>query len=443
MAENRGMAQLRTWKTGRSRWKIALASATLGCVLISDAAWCAKKNQPSTSVQTSQSQPANRIPLQSLGFQPPGTTVAFDHTSVLSLSFLDADHVLFTFRLGGLLKRLPDCPRDDEDQQIRALVLELPSGKVTASADWRMHDHGQYLWSLKDGQVLIRQRDALFTTDSTLQLRPYAETKSRIEAVQESPDGKLLLVQIDVERHGEEEHQKLADEAQKNGASPPREDVELIAMQPENKTVLARSRVHRPVFVPMIQQGFIDALPGKKTEWDIRYAPFKGEPQLIGRVNSTCPPAATPLDADVISVRTCPASGGDQQAIVFRLNGERLWTAPWDSHFVWPKYSYAQRADRVAVGALRLSHSVTALDPINDEDIEAARVQVIDVLTGKVQLAVQAKPVVSAGQNFALSPDGLKFAILRDDAVELYDLPPPAAPPPSAVTAAAASKPGK
>ncbi len=441
MADNREMVRLRIWRTEETRRRTALVSAALLCLLGSNAAWCGSKNPP--PAQTSQIAPSLRIPLQPLGFQMPGKTVAIDRTSVLALSFLDSDHLLFTFRLGGLLKRLPDCPREDEDQEIRAVVLELPSGKVSATADWRMHDHGRYLWPLSTGQVLIRQRDTLFTTDATLHLKPYVESKAHMQAVQESPDGKLVLVEIDAERHGQEEHQKLVDEARQNGSSPPHEDVELIALQPKDATVLARSLVHHPLLLPMIQQGFVEVLPDKKTDWLIRYAPFKGDPQLIGKVNSTCTPSPTPLDANVFSLMTCPPAGGDRQAVAFRLTGERLWTAPWDSHFVWPKYSYAAEADRVAVGALRLNHSVSAIDLINDEDIEADRVQVIDTATGKIQLALEAKPVISAGQNFALSPDGLKFAILRDNAVELYELPLLATLPPPAVSTAAASKPGK
>ena len=103
--------------------------------------------------------PAMRIPVAPLGFQPPGTSVSTDRTSVLSLSFLDQDHLLFTFRVAGLMKRLPDCPRDDEDQLIRAVVLELPSGKAVAQTEWRMHDYGRYLWPLTDGRVIVRQRD--------------------------------------------------------------------------------------------------------------------------------------------------------------------------------------------------------------------------------------------------------------------------------------------
>jgi hypothetical protein len=68
-------------------------------------------------------------------------------------------------------------------------------------------------------------------------------------------------------------------------------------------------------------------------------------------------------------------------------------------------------------------------------------VGVFDTITGEVRIVKNASPVSSAGQNFALSPDATRFAILKDGAVEVYDLPPlnpPAAPetPPATPTAA-------
>jgi hypothetical protein len=39
-------------------------------------------------------------------------------------------------------------------------------------------------------------------------------------------------------------------------------------------------------------------------------------------------------------------------------------------------------------------------------------------------------PILTAGQNVALSPDGTRFAVLRNGAIEIYDLPPVAAPQP-------------
>jgi hypothetical protein len=375
-----------------------------------------------------------RIPVAPLGFNAPGPTVSTDRTSVLSLNFLDQDHLLFTFRLGGLLKRLPDCPRDDEDQEIRAVVVEIPSGKVTAQADWRMHDFGHYLWPLNDGRVLVRQRDKLFIAGPSLELQPYLQIDSRLREVQVAADAKLLLVEVDRERHEPEEHRKLIEESEKNGTSPPHEDVELAILRPDTKLMLARSHVRSAVHLALIQDGFVEALPGKKDEYVLQFTPFKGEPRVFGRVASACQPSEVVLSADVLSILICRATVDDHQAVAVNMEGKKLWETPWDGHFIWPNYVYATKTGRFAVGALHMSHALSALDPQNREDVVGQRVQVIDAASGKVQLAVQATPVVGAGQNFALSADGRRFAVLHDGAIETYDLPPvsPPEPPQSA-----------
>ena len=64
---------------------------------------------------------------------------------------------------------------------------------------------------------------------------------------------------------------------------------------------------------------------------------------------------------------------------------------------------------------------------LNDEDVQAQRVQVIDATTGTVLLATTASPILPAGENFALSPDGQQLAVLREGAIEVYNVPAAAA----------------
>jgi hypothetical protein len=71
------------------------------------------------------------------------------------------------------LARAPNHRAEDDDQQIRAVVLDLRTGKVAQQAEWRMHDRSQYLWPYKDGKFLVRLRDTLFVTDPTLTLEPF------------------------------------------------------------------------------------------------------------------------------------------------------------------------------------------------------------------------------------------------------------------------------
>jgi hypothetical protein len=50
-------------------------------------------------------------------------------------------------------------------------------------------------------------------------------------------------------------------------------------------------------------------------------------------------------------------------------------------------------------------------------------VVVYQMASGKQILRVECSPIEPAGQNFALSPDGLHLALIRDNSIEIYNLP--------------------
>jgi hypothetical protein len=70
-----------------------------------------------------------------------------------------------------------------------------------------------------------------------------------------------------------------------------------------------------------------------------------------------------------------------------------------------------------------VTRPISAFDALYPDDITAQLAGVYDTETGKLVLVKDASPVLTAGQNVALSPDGTRFAILRHGAVEVYDLP--------------------
>ncbi len=54
----------------------------------------------------------------------------------------------------------------------------------------------------------------------------------------------------------------------------------------------------------------------------------------------------------------------------------------------------------------------------------AESVDVIQNDSGKTLFHTECRPAARAGQNFAFAPDGMSIAVIRDDAVEIYPLPP-------------------
>ena len=91
-----------------------------------------------------------------------------ERESLVSLDFLDENRLLFTFRAPGLILRTKYGEQDE--RRIRAVVLSLPGGLVDAEALWSLHDRQRYLWMMKDGHFLLRDRDTLKQGDASLEL---------------------------------------------------------------------------------------------------------------------------------------------------------------------------------------------------------------------------------------------------------------------------------
>ena len=83
-----------------------------------------------------------------------------------------------------------------------------------------------------------------------------------------------------------------------------------------------------------------------------------------------------------------------------------------------------------------MSRPISTFDALYPEDITGQMVGVYDTESGKLVLVKDVSPVLTAGQNVALSPDGTRFAVLRNGAIEIYDLPPVEAPQPQQQKAA-------
>jgi hypothetical protein len=369
--------------------------------------------------------PALRLLTQPLGYYPISSFYLMGRTSSVSLDFIDQDHLLFTFRVPGLLKRLPDCKPDDEDQVIRALVLHLPDGAIERSSDWRMHDRGRYLWPLHNGKFLVRQRDTLFATDALLELQPYLQSQTPIRLVKLSPDARLLLVESDLEKHSEEQHKELVSSAALQGLSAPREDVQMTVLRAGDRTAIGRSRVLNPVDLPLLGDGFLETLSAQGNHWMVRYKPFSGEESVVANVASNCRPNEIPLTGKTFLLSVCPNESTNHLFEAISLSGKQLWSYKWDSHFIWPTMAVAETGQRVAFSTLRVARALSTIDPFDESEVQAQRIEVLDVDTGRLELTEFATPILSGGQNYALSADGTRFAVLRDNAIEIHELPAP------------------
>ena len=381
-------------------------------------------------------QPVVRIPVQSLGYRPPGKLYLLARYSSSSLDFLDSTHLLITFRLPRLLLR--EQGSDGLDQVIQADVLELPSGKVVAEDQWLLHDRERYLWRLADDKVMLRIGPSLYETGSQLQLKPLYTSSTQLEEVETSPDGRLLVVESELEKHSPEEHQRLARQAALIGARPPAEDVQIRMMRIDQPKLMLNAHADAAGELPATVDGFFSQEKVGETGWNVRFHPYeKAEPtggDIVAHIDSACDPSEKVLNAQSILVLTCPPGHDDRFVAAYSLNSHKLWDGRWQSNFTWPAIRVAQSGTSVAISWLAVNHPVSAAEPISDDDVQNQVLSVLDSQTGSLRLAVPLKPIVSAGGNFALSADGNRLAVLNHGEIEIYDLPAPV--PPSSERAA-------
>ena len=373
-------------------------------------------------------EPEERIPVGPLGYRPPGPLYMLSGKAFTSLDFIDAHHLLFTFHQPRLMRREANPGRFDNDQVIQAVTLALPDGTVQASMEWRMHDRSRYLWPLGGGRFLVRQRNTFSLTDASLKLHPYIDVATPVLQTEVSPDGRILVVEHQYERHTPEEHSRLEAQARQYGEPPPAEDTQITVLKIASREVLAALKTENPIHVPITSTGYVGVAKDKgEDQFLIRFIPFEGESLVLGKVASTCTPHEEFLSPVALMIESCGPKSPDVYLDAWTTTGKKLWTGQREGHLVWPNFAYSCASGRFAVSLLHVNHFIDLVDSLNDEDVREQVVQVFDSATGALLMATTASPVLTAGQNFALSEDGERLAVLREGAIEIFKVPPPPA----------------
>ncbi len=275
--------------------------------------------------------PAVRIAVGPLGFVAPSTAYLSYRMAWATVDFIDDGHLLFTFHSSGLMRRIPGDPANDQDQVIHADVVEIASGKVTQQADWRMHDRQAYLWALQDGKFLVRQRNSLFLTDSSLELRPYLTFDTDLQAVEVSPERTLMAIEVEKilaspagEGNSAGDVPALTPPSLVSPGESRQKRTELMLIRPGNRTALGAVEIRNPVSLPMLEDGFLLAVEGKQPkQWMIEEQLSNGKSKEVGEVKSLCRPALVTLSGSVTLAENCPLDGADNEArlMPFRWRG--------------------------------------------------------------------------------------------------------------------------
>jgi hypothetical protein len=380
--------------------------------------------------------PACSISLGPLGFAAPGAIYLGARNALVSLDFLDEDRLLFTFRVPGLIHRDPKGGEEGDERQIRALVLKLPQGTVEAEALWTVHDRVRYLWPLKNGHFLVRDRNNLLEGDATLRLKPYLDFPGPLLWIDLDPAQQYLVTNshepVAAPKPGQAGSSETAtatvttDENSESGQEG-RPELVVRILRRDSGQVMLVSRARTAVHLPINATGYLENLRGQGVEWELNLNYFTGGSKMLGSVESTCDPDDSFLSENEILIVGCNSDGA-QKLVAMTTEGRTLWISQAPSTEVWPQLTVAPNGARLAWTTLDTSRSVSAFAPMDNQDVKEQSVTVFDAATGDIALVSPLSPIFDAGGNVAISPSGRRVALLNAGAIQVFELPaPPAA----------------
>ncbi len=392
-------------------------AALLACLVASCALAATKPLLPAV--------PEHRISLLQLGYRPVTSEIMLrEGYTMNTVDLIDDQHALLTFNARKLIPRLHDDEEGDQDRLIRAMVLHLPDGKPVHETEWRTHDRNQYLWPMGDGHFLLRERNTLyrvtplrgkegFERERLLQsLRP-------IEVIEFSPARDMLLVETAPEHH-------IGDDptASIQGARIEATFYSIREGKVPTLHVRAVAQEDKTFVTAFTSRGFLSTVKEDRGHWGFDFHPFGGKTIELAGFTSTCQPRAQ-FVSDATFIATGCRGGDDRRLLAgFDLAAQANWVFTVDNPPIWPALSVAPGSGRFAVRTTISNNGATDTDHVSPQEISAQQIRVYTFHDGIEVLRAPIGPVQRPAQNFSLSPDGRRLALLHDADLELYTLPP-------------------
>ena len=338
-------------------------------------------------------QPVSRILLEPLGFQPIASRYLLAGSSMLTVHYVDQTHLLLTYNAHRLIRRVPNDPPTDVDRNVDAVLLELPSGKVLARAEWQLHDHGQYLWNLGLGHFLLRTRDTLTTIAPMVNLarggaflqRPFLNPQRHVVAVLLSVDAKFLTVEsTEPLPVPSSDDPKVSVGVEQR--IPPQTNVELhfyrldVSTKSDGKVVpqyagIAHTR--RPVELPLNGVGFLNAVDQGHQTWAFDFRSHDGKTLPLALYDSTCRPVASFISSGEFIALGCHGGTVRQQLAAFNLRGDAMWIQTLGGSYLAPHMEYAPVTGRFALERINLLGAAILTDELVPAQLTGQSVDVI------------------------------------------------------------------
>jgi len=395
---------------------------------------------PAASAADRQPVPWTHVSLEKLGFPGVSKGLLAAGASTLTVNFLDDDHLLVTFGMRGLVKRPPGDPGTDEDREVAAEIVELPSGKIEARTEWHLHDHGRYLWPMGHGRFMLRIGSSLsmLAPLANLHKEPFLRVAfptrgTSVAGVMVSPEGGVLTVEseLPLQRSSvatwadaqEEQSTTVIDLYRLSGEGSMESPLTITSPQSVKST--------HPVAFPIDEDGFLWATNESHdpNDWTISFHAFapagKKNPAVVGEMQSSCQPRLLIASRSEYVAVTCMGTDSHLKMATYGFDGHENWEESMDMDSS-VAFAFAPGAGRFALSRIAASTApVTAVNGVAEDPSFRQEVRIYQTESGDLVLKAATTPIFKTAENFDLSADGKLIALVRDGDITIYKLPAP------------------
>ncbi|HLY43408.1 MAG TPA: hypothetical protein VKR52_19505 [Terracidiphilus sp.] len=376
--------------------------------------------------------PVFSIPASPLGYSVPGPIYETRLDALVSLDFLDEDHLLFTFHVPGGLMQRSSPGSEESERHIRAVVVSLPSGKIEAQETWELHDRLRYLWMLRDGHFLLRDAGGLQEGDASLKLKPFVQFDGHLLWLEMDPTKHFLMTNSVEPASAPVSAKDAAESASASASGDPPATLTIRTLNLPSGEVFRTSRVpwtYQTSDLPMNFDGYLEVKGAGKRKWSLNLSYFAGGGHVIASVPSTCAPQGRYISHREMLVTTCDPLGG-WKLIAMMVNGWYRWTQNMSTNGIWPLLVMSPDGSWIARETLILNHPLNGHNKhYSMQDVRGQLIRVINATNGNLMLEVPVKPLLLSGGNVAFSPSGKRVAILNEASIEVFNLPAPSSSP--------------
>ena len=371
---------------------------------------------------TAQPTPAlpTQIDLSAFGYTGLSPLNRFTFRFSLSLDFVDSNHLLFTFNAHSsktLQVRHPDCTPASSCHMVHAVVIDLSNNAVTATADWALFDYQRYLWPLGNGRFLLRRSNSIFLIG--------ADLKEKL--LYSSPD-KLLWTGVTADRK-----QLILESRAHESTNTGQVEQDKIPVKIEFRDVDSlevRRTLKAPHILEMesLSSGYADSLHNLVHQtWLVRFGESESKRKDLMQVRSPCRPDLLFPTGKTLLVGRCSPDSASYSLSVFTLSGHALWRQRWSQQRFYPEVLSSDDGSRIVVSTVTPNRDGQEPTASDDEqtwpDVEQD-IQVLEAATGNEILKTETKTAILKNQNYALTQDGRRLALVDGTMLNLYDLPP-------------------